>query len=683
MNKDMINIDDFVREKLGGQTQKEDAGAWLKMKALLDEEMPEKAAPFIFRLSKPMAFLGAALLVGALCVGGYTLSSLRDKKTTTEQNAITLNTNPNSNNNTNTNTTNTLDQNNNTSSNKDLQDANLSSNNTDAADNAINSVTNENKNNTASQGLGGNDNSSVTDRSVDNSASSGADKMNAKGQNVSGSAGNKHQSPLANNHSATSNRNALAKTIGKNKAAQQDKHNNADASAAALSNVEHACANTNKARVPGSKADRTYASGNGKTDKNAERSLRNKNKSAAEKGKVADDASAAAGDKNLAQTEKTKDSIKTITLVTKETVSKGYPKKTILKTDTINLGKVEVTTENINNTIVSNSKPTEESIKQAASEGKKANKQASKNEAARQKNILAAKNASVATQNEAANTSASSKESAVVAKAKKEKNGIGAWIKNLDVQAAVADAKRDMRNAKFYAGFSGGVNATVGNNSFQGVQFGPTGELVFNKHWSLFGAIRYFNRSGSKKTVNDNYSREISSNTPDSTKGLIWYYTVRTDSTNRFYNFSTVHSFEMPVTVRYTIRKFYLMTGINLAYYLPVNVEQVEREYNNMNIHVVPLNSTKPILTETKPMLSSTDFGSRFGLGYVIGAGYQISPAWQADFRLVNSFWDNAKGAGAKSLSKDFYKLPSMQITIGYQFGRDRKKQSYGPTSTP
>ena len=48
------------------------------MKDLLDKEMPEKAAPFLFKWRKPVAIFGVALLVSALCVGGYELNALRE-----------------------------------------------------------------------------------------------------------------------------------------------------------------------------------------------------------------------------------------------------------------------------------------------------------------------------------------------------------------------------------------------------------------------------------------------------------------------------------------------------------------------------------------------------------------------------------------------------------------------------
>ena len=56
---------------------------------------------------------------------------------------------------------------------------------------------------------------------------------------------------------------------------------------------------------------------------------------------------------------------------------------------------------------------------------------------------------------------------------------------------------------------------------------------------------------------------------------------------------------------------------------------------------------------------------------------------WQVDARMVNTFWDNSKGDGAKTLSKDFYKLPSLQFTVGYQFNRGKTKPTFGPTDKP
>lgn len=711
MNKDMMNIDDFVRDKLGGHTEKEDPAAWLKMKALLDKEMPEKAAPMVFGWRKPMAFLGAALLIGALCVGGYQLSAIREKS----RNNVAATPTP-AHNNKNTNTTATTNNINNTN-NPDLLTAPDSHSPQDPA-----AAGSHAENNTVSGAA--TTSPLAANRAASTGNTSPAEARNAQHNPATASA--QQQRAAAHTSGHTNGRTAAGTTNKAGKAsspatqagqqasvATKQKHtatgrktktgtilasNTAgrtmgDASAAAAAGttahnssnkVEEAGHSARKAagktpsRVLNSASGSTVhqAATKNKKEKTSQLSKANVEEKGRELAKNKETTNAKEATAN--NSEELKDSISAITVVTRESTSRGgYPKKITRITDTIAITKVPVVP--VNNTIVSTVQPSKKDLKMAAAEGRKANKLTAKNQAQQQKNVYAAAAKVEVKENTAKKAVAVQAESVV--KVKKEKSAFTQWWQNLP--EAMADAKRDFNSAQFYWGISGGVNYSLPNGSggFQGVQFGPTGELVFNKHWSLFGAIKYFNRSGSKKMVSDNFASQIAEQ--DSTQGANWYFTARTDSTNRYFNFSTVHSFEMPITLRYTIRKFYLMTGINLAYYLPVNVEKVEREYNNMNVHVITTNSTKPMLNATKPQLDISDFGSRFGMGYVIGAGYQITPAWQADLRIVNPFWDNAKGTGAQKLSKDFYKLPSVQLSFGYQINRIRNRVTFGPNSAP
>ncbi len=675
MNKDMINIDDFVREKLGGHTEKEDPAAWLRMKDLLDKEMPEKAAPFIFRLGKPMAFLGAALLIGALCVGGYKINALREKTSGTTASG----TNSNSNN---QNTVNKIFNTNTT---------------TAPANTTLSTETNQPKNNTNPIASGNNaDQNEQTTNSNQSDLSShqigngdqvaNSHRHLASGTTVANSTNHKSNKQSANRLNSGSVDNADGSNKNNAATGSNSSRNHSRSAVSSHSSKKGSSVRSNSVN------QNTFASNTGSVNKRSVEKDLSKNKS--QSGNSSDENKNKIGesdktntDNNLASKDAKKDSMSAITVITKQSSAKGFPKKKTIIKDTVNISKFELPSttaasqnaDPINTNIISTMQPSKKDIKLAANQSKKANKISSKQTAAKQENILASKQAG--TKEQSQNMTSAKTETA---KAKKGKGSLSKWVEGLHLPEAVASAKEDARNAQFYTGFAAGINYTPsGNgNNFQGVQFGPTGELVFNKHWSLFGAVKYFNRSGGKKTINDNFAKDVSNNIADSVKGANTYFTVLTDSTNRYFNFSTVHSFEMPISVRYAINKFYLMTGINLAYSLPVNVELVEKEYKGMNSRVVQTNTTsKPMLSESKSILTTADFGSRFGVGYLIGAGYQITPAWQTDLRMVNTFWDNAKGDGAKRLSKDFYRLPSIQITVGYQFNRGRSKATFGPNS--
>jgi hypothetical protein len=250
--------------------------------------------------------------------------------------------------------------------------------------------------------------------------------------------------------------------------------------------------------------------------------------------------------------------------------------------------------------------------------------------------------------------------------------------KGLNLEDVVAHRKSTGSILGFAGATAGGNYSISATNNFTGIQFGLTGEVVFNKHLSLMTEIKYFNRSGNRKTVNDDFTGV--SAFLDSSIGGNNYFTLRTDSTHHFYNFSTLHSFEAPITLRYAIKKFYLMTGINLSYYLTVNAEEVTNNPITSNTSVVSTRST-PLYTVMNKQLDIQDFNSKFGIGYIWGLGYQITPAFQVDLRITKTFWDNSTTDGGKHLSKDFYQIPSVQLSLGYQFSRAKSKPTFGPTN--
>jgi hypothetical protein len=665
MNKDMINIDDFVREKLGEQPEKENPAAWLKMKALLDKEMPERAVPFYFRWGKPMAFLGATLLLAGLCVGGYELTKgIRGKGNGESVNNPTESGIVNSNHN--SRLSNSSSPINNTQQ-AAANDASVPvvkaspSNSIDTKKESANSKLSHNENGlssgaTSSQLLVENNLAKANKHSGHISGTEKVkteiSKSNKETSVVQAGINNRENNGVSDAISRTSSSNDIlaTKKLPVNKAIVSKNNIGINTNQADGSDITGL---KNDAKTRDEKSDKIGAV-----------------KSSKSKGELAksDAPNWAGGNQTdkapVLQKTASNDSLPFTSIVQKETISKKFPRKATTSVDTQGIGKIALPGIEVP-VVAANKEKTSQTIQ--------------KKEADSKSNEFAAANKNKSsTQKDSATSSAGNSELAAKSKKAKRKS---LW-ENLNLPEAAADAKRDLGNAQFFAGFSGGVNYSLSNtNNFQGVQFGPTGELVFNKHWSLFGAIRYFNRSGGTKTVNDNYSKESAANTPDSMSGPNWYFKVHTDSTSRYFNFSTLHSFEMPITLRYALNKFYLMTGLNLAYYLSVNVEEVQKTYS-LNPHMVQTNSAKPILNETKPLLNTNDFGSKFGLGYVIGAGYQIAPAWQTDIRLVNTFWDNAKGDGANKLSKDFYKLPSVQISVGYQFNRGRAKPTFGPTTT-
>lgn len=649
MSENKINIDDLIRQKLNTAEKNYDTQEpWSKMSQLLDDEMPEEVTPFYARKSN--IFTVVTVLLFALGLGIYKLIS--NKHTIKSKSSIS-----NQNNTISPNNTNTAPLNPNTQS--------TLPNNTLATQKApLNPSTTQQNDNTTTR-----DNNSITKDDTKHPLNV-TQKVDAKGasQIIKGNEKNTNQTPdatinpqeIATNESLkhSINDDVLHTDIANNsnKKEKSIKHFKANNNNNTLTNSSSANNNKVKSLEEVAKSNNSNITPNMSDNKlSLVQSNLNNDKVLKDNNAKPTNSLANSNPQQQKSTNKTtkEDSINTYTITSKEKLSKGFPRKSSLSYDTINNGKVALSADN-NNSLTS-TKPKKQNI--ALKDARQSNK--INNNALQSSNTAKSENTS------------------------KKEVSHKKLFQSLNIGNGIEQIKQSFGNAQFFAGVTGGLNYTQGKkNKFQGVHIGATGELVLNEHWSIFGAVEYFNRSGNNKSIQDNYITERANAMPDSVSTNYWHFLIKTDSTNHYFNFSTVHSFELPFTVKYTFNKFFVTTGINLAYYLKLNVEEVNKTTLNANTHWVSTNFTKPILANNKPQYSSQDFSSRFGVGYLLGVGYQLAPSWQVEAKMSYLFWDNAKSIKSKSLSKDFYQIPSFQLSIGYQFGKNKEMPKYGPTDS-
>jgi|GEM_PF-1615510 len=223
------------------------------------------------------------------------------------------------------------------------------------------------------------------------------------------------------------------------------------------------------------------------------------------------------------------------------------------------------------------------------------------------------------------------------------------------------DIKYNVQGVHMQAGLTGGINATFfGPSGTKGFDFGVQCDMVFNETWSLLAQIKYFNRISSNGAFNNNYSTYAQQSNGTYVK----------DSVSQSIGYTTLHSFELPLAIEYSKEKFIFSAGLNLAYNLAVNVNEAPQQ-------VTPLSATatSTMGIETSPKLKVSDFNSKFGLGYLLGIGFRVSPQVTLDFRNVQTFWDNSKTGGAKAISSQLYKNPSFQLSFGYTFGSKKETE--------
>ena len=237
-------------------------------------------------------------------------------------------------------------------------------------------------------------------------------------------------------------------------------------------------------------------------------------------------------------------------------------------------------------------------------------------------------------------------------KAHVKKSAGASSLENLN--AAFNDMKNKVKGAHFGAGLTAGINSTFfGPNSFKGFQFGVTGNFAFSENVSLMAEMKYVHRINNDYTLKDNYYTY----TPVPTGGYTRELVVNP------YSFSTLHSIEMPISLRYCIGNFNFFTGGNLVYTFAINTGAYPLADPSTATAVAAMGN------DNKPKINNQDFDSRFGFGYLFGASYQVSPNVMVDLRSVQTIWDNSNSEGSKIISGQLYKSPSLQLSVGYRLG--------------
>jgi opacity protein-like surface antigen len=227
------------------------------------------------------------------------------------------------------------------------------------------------------------------------------------------------------------------------------------------------------------------------------------------------------------------------------------------------------------------------------------------------------------------------------------------------LHAAFNDVKSKFTGAHFAPGLTAGINGTFfGPNSFKGFQFGVNGNFILNDQVSVMADLKYFHRINNDYTLNDNYYTY----TPVATGGYSKELIVNP------YNFSTLHSIEMPLYVRYTSGNFNFFVGGNFLYMFSINTGA----YPLANPGSIT--QVSAIENDNKPQLQAKDFDSRFGMGYLVGASYQVTSKVTIDFREVQTLWDNGSSSGSKIISNQLYRSPSLQLSLGYTLGGNKER---------
>ena len=229
----------------------------------------------------------------------------------------------------------------------------------------------------------------------------------------------------------------------------------------------------------------------------------------------------------------------------------------------------------------------------------------------------------------------------------------------------VKNAKLSMGKVKFYPGIVAGANTAFSGANISGFQLGLAGKLTINERWSILTEAKYNQRFNGNERLQNDYITNVQ------TVAIGGQPLIKYDSVEHYYNFNTLGSIEMPISLSYNYKRAYVFGGVNLTYNFRINnIQEVETPHGKE----ANATSTNVNIASTGKTVLLSDFKPTFGLGYVAGAGFEFSNRVKVDLRLTQPLFMNTNTPGQKILADKVYKIPSLQGNLTFRIGGNKFK---------
>ncbi len=222
---------------------------------------------------------------------------------------------------------------------------------------------------------------------------------------------------------------------------------------------------------------------------------------------------------------------------------------------------------------------------------------------------------------------------------------------------------------KFYAAILFGGNMSFGNPGAFGMQVGIAGLYSLGERLTLAAELKYVNHYFSNYSIDDK-SVTFENVSSQQVSGVEWLFSGTQNTMTSSYKVNSFSALEMPVTLNYNLGRVSLFAGLNAAYAFPIKWNK-ENTYNTTNVQQTRTENQNPFLNSSLKVNEQEDFASRLGLGYVWGLNYDFSRKVSLDARVSQILWDNNKG-NTDALSR-LFRIPTLQFSLGYYFGRKDK----------
>lgn len=651
MDKNFVHIDDYMRQRLADGEERERPGAWLAMRELLDKEMPKAAAGYNWR--RFFGYLGVLLLLSSASIGGYMYLHQPTQPLSTLALGPEATHAP-------------------TAVNHPIVSGSKSLNSSVRQTNQPNQIT-ESANNT----------SLVQPKSIPAATS--------PTKTTSSSASSAQQLIAKAN-----TQNRIAPTIIKNKSyATTTTSSSLNAQNAEGSNNAHPSSANQEVIASAQVPNRVKQKEGLLINKNRQPSATNqkhhqatsligilqKNQTEAPTTTSQLPVVAATGSAGLGQSVKGKlvyDTIARLRINSRRELN-AATRSVNYKVDTVPMSQMVVARfvpHPATTTTVGNSIHTKQGVAPLSLAKQTTSSTANK--------AFAAAKAQAASKEEHRISPQASTKNATEANLAREKTskGSGFQMKLWDaekMQERLDRIKYDLSSIQIFPGIMMGINGSFFTpNSLGGFQVGLTSLVAINEWWSLLTELKYLYQFNTGSTVRDNYSKVTDGSvTLSELRGVPYdYYSWKQEHVDHYFNYEVIQSFQLPIALRYCWGRFFAQAGLNLVYSTPIKATEVTNFRNDAQVHTEyrPISPVKsPFVTDDHPIVKMEDFGSRFGAGYILGAGFNFTPNVYFDLRATQTFWDNAKTQGAKQISQDLFKTPSIQLSVGYRLsGKDK-----------
>lgn len=221
----------------------------------------------------------------------------------------------------------------------------------------------------------------------------------------------------------------------------------------------------------------------------------------------------------------------------------------------------------------------------------------------------------------------------------------------------------------FYAAILLGGNASFGTPGAFGMQLGIAGIYSISERLSLMAELRFANHYFSNYTMEDK-SVAYDNVTSQQVSGAQWLFSGTEYTTTSAYKMNNFYTLEMPLMLSYNLGRVSLFGGANLAYASSLKWDK-QIAYNSTPVQKTQEQNKIPFTNTGYQVNEQNDFASRLGIGYVFGVNYEMSRKLSLDARMTQILADNAQG-NINTINK-LFRMPTMQLSIGYYFGRKDK----------